>query len=81
MTDTDYSLPGFQTFLLPRVEGQRRFATLVRNTLSATRINNPMDCRERNEVLGVRLTTRNNEVALYNVFRNQHVDFMVGELQ
>lgn len=44
---------------------------MVKNTLPATRISNPPDCGEGNEVLGV---------ALYNVYRKQSVPFTLGEL-
>lgn len=78
MTGSDYSLAGFQTFLLPRTEGRGELATLVRNTIPATKIASPPDCGGGNEVLGVRIKTKNNEVALYNVYRNQNVDFNCG---
>lgn len=80
MADSNYRLPGFQTFVLPREQGINGLATLVRNTLPAAKINNPPDCGEAIEVLGVRIKTKTKKVALYNVYRKQNVPFTVGEL-
>ncbi|MPC33394.1 hypothetical protein E2C01_026743 [Portunus trituberculatus] len=73
-------MPGYQTFLLPGTDRQHGLATLVKNNLPATKISNPPDCGQRNEVLGVHVKTKTKEVAVYNVYRNIHVDFTAGEL-
>lgn len=70
MADTSFILSGYQTFLLPRVNGQNGLATPIKNTLPSTRIRDPPDCGEGNEVLGVRIKTRNKDVAIYKVYRN-----------
>ena len=80
LRDATYEFTGFQTFLLPRGEEHLGLATLVRNTLPATKVVNPPDCGEGNEVLGVRVKTSTREITVYNVYRKQQVDFVVDEL-
>ena len=81
LKDPEYYLPGFQTFLLPQVEGRQGLATLVRNTIPAIRLINSPDCGDTNEVLGVKITTRgNNNILIYNIYRHQRGIFMAEDL-
>ena len=53
--NNEFTLAGYQTFLLPSAEGQGGLATLIKNTIPATRIEDPPDCGDGTEVLGVRV--------------------------
>ncbi|MPC70372.1 hypothetical protein E2C01_064618 [Portunus trituberculatus] len=79
LPDSEYNLPGYQTFLLPQVEGTRGLATFVRNTIPAEVVARPPDCWEGNEVLGVKIHKRSEEIVLY-VYRKPNIDFTAGEL-
>lgn len=80
MPNTIFRLSGYQVFLTPQTGGTNGLATLVKNTLPAIKIADTPDCGEGNEVLGVRVTTRNNELAIYNVYRKANTDFIASEL-
>ena len=80
LKNNDLSLTGYQTFISSHPDGLGGLVTFVRNNIHAAKIEDPPDCGESCEVLGVRINLRNNEVALYNVYRNPQADFTAGEL-
>lgn len=79
LPDTTFTLPGYQSFLLPQAHGRQGLATLVRNTLPSSIIRSPPDCGDGNEVLGVTITTKNNIIRIYNIYKNPNTDFIARE--
>lgn len=79
--DTQIRTPGYTAYHLPAIEGQTRGCSiLVKTSITSSRIENPVFCGERTEVIGVTLKLSHEDVHIYNIYHHPEAELDASEL-
>ena len=65
-----FKLSGYNTFATPRTEEDRGLIILVKNSIPAKVLVNPVFCGDRVEVVAVEILLLNTNLTIYNIYRN-----------
>ena len=66
----NFTIRNYNSFILPATGGQRDLITLIRRTVPYTLIENPINCGENVEVQTFKLYFENQNITLYNIYKN-----------
>ena len=69
-----FKINGYNTYTTPQENTDRGLAILVKNTLPAKRIANPIPCGDNVETLGITITLQDMNLNIYNLYRKLHRD-------
>ena len=75
-----FKLNGYTTYTTPHEDTNRGLAILVKNSIPAKRIANPISCGNNVEVMATTITLQNYQLDIYNVYRKL-TQGRVGELE
>ena len=76
----NFKINGYNTYLTPHENTDRGLAILIKNTIPAKRIANPISCGNNVEVLAITVTLLNTQLEIYNVYRKIRQEH-TGELE
>ena len=71
---------GYNSFISPSNQEARGLITLIKNTIPASSISNPIYCGEQVEVQAVKIQLLNQNLNLYNIYKQQNGTLDIGEL-
>ena len=66
----NFKLSGYNTFATPYTDEDRGLAILVKTSIPAKLLVNPIFCGDRVEVMAVELLLLDNSLTIYNIYRN-----------
>ena len=66
-----YKLSGYNTFATPQNEENRGLAILIKSTIPAKMVINPIFCGDRVEVMAVEIILLDSTLTIYNIYRNR----------
>ena len=65
-----YKISGYNTFATPAIDNARGVAILVKSTIPAKLVANPIFCGDRVEVIAVEIMLLETTLTVYNIYRN-----------
>ena len=65
-----YRLPGYNTFATPATDTTRGVAILIKTSIPAKLVANPIYCGDRVEVIAIQIILLETTLTLYNIYRN-----------
>ena len=81
ITHEKYFLQTYTTHTLPGVRNQTRGCiALIKNSIKAKRIDNPINCGEHVEVLAVEIELQHNSLKIYNIYKQIRAELDLEEL-
>ncbi len=79
--DTQTRFSGYTAYHLPAIDRQTRGCSiLVKSCIPSQKINNPVDCGDRTEVLGITLQLHHGPIQVYNIYNNPGTPLEISEL-